>query len=51
MLFLQALCLMLHLQVSWRSAHEDKKSVFSAAVIAAVEEANAATPPNPQPTS
>ncbi|KAK4306246.1 hypothetical protein Pmani_021912 [Petrolisthes manimaculis] len=38
-------------KVSWRSAHEDKKSMFSAAVIAAVEESATTTPPNPQPTS
>lgn len=36
-------------KVSWRSAHEEKKSVFSAAVIAAVEEA--ALPPPEKPAA
>lgn len=38
-------------KVSWRSAHETKKTVFSAAVIAAVENANSAPPSKPEPVS
>ncbi|XP_076066542.1 ATPase family AAA domain containing bor [Oratosquilla oratoria] len=36
-------------KVSWRSAHEIKKSVFSASVIAAVEQAAPPPPDTPQP--
>lgn len=38
-------------KVSWRSAHEDKKSVFSAAVIAAVEGAASPLPEKPEAAS
>ncbi|XP_063603284.1 ATPase family AAA domain-containing protein 3-B-like isoform X1 [Penaeus indicus] len=38
-------------KVSWRSEHETKKTVFSAAVIAAVENANSAPPSKPEPVS
>ncbi|XP_042889372.1 ATPase family AAA domain-containing protein 3-A-like [Penaeus japonicus] len=38
-------------KVSWRSAHETKKTVFSAAVIAAVENEASAPPSKPEPVS
>lgn len=34
------------LQVSWWSAHEDKKTAFSAAVLAAADTAATGSPPN-----